>query len=89
MEKEKRKLEQDIKLKLNDIIHKSSNRKFIQENIITTRNDRFVIPIKEEARSQIKGFVHDISNAGSTVFIEPIFVFEMNNELNTLKIKKS
>ena len=85
---QKRNLEQDIRGKLNDLIHSSSNSKYIQENIITIRNDRFVIPVKEEYRSQIKGFVHDISNAGSTVFIEPIAVFEMNNELNKLKIEE-
>ena len=68
------------------MIHSSKFSKIIQENIITIRNDRFVIPIKEEYRSQIKGFIHDISNAGSTVFIEPISVFEMNNELNRLKL---
>lgn len=84
--KQKRNLEQDIRNKLNEIIHSSSYLKYIQENIVTIRNDRFVIPIKEEYRSQIKGFVHDISNAGSTVFIEPISVFEMNNKINQLKI---
>lgn len=84
--KQERKLEQDIRNKLNDFIHSSSHSKYIQENIITIRNDRFVIPVKEEYRSQIKGFVHDISNVGSTVFIEPISVFEMNNELNSLKV---
>lgn len=83
--KQKRKLEQDIRTKLNDLIHSSSYSKYIQENIVTIRNERFVIPVKEEYRSQIKGFIHDISNAGSTVFIEPISVFEMNNELNNLK----
>ncbi len=86
--KQQRKLEQDIKSKLNDILHSSSYSKYIQENLVTIRNDRFVIPVKEEYRSQIKGFVHDISNAGSTVFIEPISVFEMNNELNSLKIEE-
>jgi DNA mismatch repair protein MutS2 len=80
-----RKLEQDIRNKLNDMIHSSTYSKYIQENIVTIRNERFVIPVKEEYRSQIKGFVHDISNVGSTVFIEPISVFEMNNELNSLK----
>ena len=84
----KRNLELDIKNKLNDLIHSSSNSKYIQENIVTIRNDRFVIPVKEEYRSQIKGFIHDISNAGSTVFIEPLAVFEMNNELNKLKIEE-
>lgn len=70
------------------MIHSSSYSKYIQESLVTIRNDRFVIPVKEEYRSQIKGFVHDISNAGSTVFIEPISVFEMNNELNDLSIQE-
>ncbi len=83
--RQKRKLEQDIRAKLNDMIHSSSYSKYIQESIITIRNERFVIPVKEEYRSQIKGLVHDISNAGSTIFIEPISIFEMNNELNGLK----
>ncbi|MCI8383895.1 MAG: endonuclease MutS2 [Clostridia bacterium] len=83
--KQKRKLEQDIRSNLNNMIHSSTYSKYIQENIVTIRNDRFVIPIKEEYRSQIKGFIHDISNAGSTIFIEPISVFEMNNALNQLK----
>ena len=83
--KQERNLEQDIRTKLNEMIHSSTYTKYIQENVITIRNHRFVIPIKEEYRSQIKGFVHDISNAGSTVFIEPISIFEMNNKLNALK----
>jgi len=83
--KQKRKLEQDVRNKLNDMIHSSAYAKYIQESLVTIRNDRFVIPIKAEERSQIKGFVHDISNGGSTIFIEPISVFEMNNELNSLK----
>ena len=71
------------------MIHSSTYSKFIQDSLVTIRNDRFVIPVKEEYRSQIKGFVHDISNAGSTVFIEPISIFEMNNELNQLKIDEN
>ena len=70
------------------MIHSSKYSKYIQENVITIRNDRFVIPIKEEYRTQIKGFVHDISNAGSTLFIEPISVFDMNNQIAELKIKE-
>ena len=70
------------------MIHSSSFSKYIQENVVTIRNDRFVIPIKEEYRNQIKGFIHDISNAGSTLFIEPISIFELNNEINQLKIEE-
>lgn len=83
--KQQKKLEQDIRTKLNTILHSTSLSKYIQENIITIRNERFVIPVKEEHRSKIKGFIHDVSNAGSTVFIEPLSVFDMNNELNSLK----
>ena len=81
-------LEQDIKDKLNSFIHSSSYSKYIQENIITIKNDRYVIPVKEEYRSMIKGFVHDISSSGSTVFIEPISIFETNNDINNLKIEE-
>lgn len=83
-----RKLEQDIRTQLNNLIHSTNFSKYIQENIVTIRNDRFVIPVKEEYRNQIKGFIHDISNAGSTVFIEPLSVFEANNELNRLKLEE-
>ena len=83
-----RNLEQDIRSKLNVMIHSSSFSKYVQENVVTIRNDRFVIPIKEEYRSQVKGFVHDVSNAGSTLFIEPISIFELNNEINQLRLEE-
>ncbi len=73
--------EQEIRTKLNSYLHS----KYIQEPIITVRNGRFVIPIKNEYRSEIKGFIHDISSSGSTVFIEPIAIFDLNNALNQLK----
>ena len=82
--RKKKNLEQDIRSKLNTMIHSSSYSKYIQEPIITIRNERFVIPVKEEYRSSIKGLIHDVSNAGSTVFIEPLSVFEMNNEIHEL-----
>ena len=81
-----RKLEQNIKNTLNGFLQ--SHAKYVQENIVTIRNDRYVVPIKEESRSQIKGLVHDISSTGATVFIEPLAVFELNNELNNLKIEE-
>ena len=87
--RKRRNIEQDIKSKLNTYLHSSSYAKYVQENVVTIRNNRYVIPIKEEYRSQIKGFVHDVSSSGSTVFIEPISVFELNNEIANLKIEES
>lgn len=86
--KKEKNVEQDIRNKLNNMLHSSQFSKYLQENIITIRNDRFVIPIKEEYRSQVKGFIHDVSNAGSTIFIEPISIFELNNELSQLKLEE-
>lgn len=77
--------EQEIKSKLNSFLHS----KYIQEPVITIRNNRFVIPVKNEYRSEVKGFIHDISSSGSTVFVEPISIFELNNDLNSLKNDES
>lgn len=78
-------LEESIKNKLNSFIHSASYSKYIQESVITIRNDRYVIPVKEEYRGMIKGFIHDVSTSGSTVFIEPMNIFELNNEITNLK----
>ena len=87
--KNQRKIETDIKDKLTSILHSARYSKYIQEPVVTIRNERYVIPIKQEYRSQVKGFVHDMSSSGSTVFIEPLAVFELNNELNNLKIDEN
>lgn len=82
-------LEQDIKSKLNTYLHSSNYSKYIQDSIVTIRNDRYVIPVKEEYKSQIKGFIHDVSSSGSTIFIEPISIFETNNEIANLKVQEN
>ena len=87
--KSMRKLEAEIKENLNKIIHSSNYSKAIMEQLVTIRNDRYVIPVKEEFRVLIKGFIHDISASGSTVFIEPITVFELNNKLQSLKVEEN
>ena len=87
--KNKRKLEADIKESLNHILHSSNYSKAIMEQIVTIRNDRYVIPVKEEFRGLIKGFIHDMSASGSTVFIEPMQVFELNNKLQSLKVEEN
>ena len=86
--RKERKIEQDIRSKLNSILHSSTYSKYIRENLVTIRNGRFVIPVKEEYRNSVKGFVHDMSSSGSTVFIEPIAVFDLNNELSNLHIEE-
>ena len=77
-------LEQRLKDKLLDLVHSKS--KFIMDSIITIRDGRYVVPVKEEYRNEIKGLVHDISSSGSTLYIEPISTFEMNNEIQNIKI---
>lgn len=83
--KSQKDLSLEIKNKLNAIVHSNTYSKYLQDNVVTIKNERYVVPVKEEYRGQIKGFVHDISSSGSTVFIEPLSVFELNNELNNLK----
>lgn len=83
--KKQHSIDESIRNSLNSFIHSSTYFKYIQDAVITIRNNRYVIPIKEEYRSMIKGFVHDTSASGATVFIEPISVFELNNESTHLK----
>lgn len=87
--KGKKNLELQIKSKLNSIIHSNTYSKYLSESIVTIRNDRYVIPVKEEYRSYVKGFVHDISSSGSTVYIEPMEVFDLNNSINNLNVEES
>ena len=84
--KEKKNLEIDIRNRLNDIIHSNTYSKYIQDKVVTIRNGRFVIPVMNEYRSMVKGFIHDLSSSGQTVYIEPTAVFEANNRINELEI---
>lgn len=86
LRRNRRKLENQIKDTLNKIIH--SNTKAIMDPIVTIRNDRYVIPVKEDFKGQIKGFVHDVSASGSTVFVEPMAVFELNNSISNIKVEE-
>lgn len=89
LRRNKRKLEQDVRDKLSNFIHSASYSKYLMDSIITIRNDRFVIPVKEEFKGKISGAILDISASGSTVYIEPSSIFELNNKINEIKIEES
>ena len=76
--------QKNIKNKLQTLL----NSKYLQEPIITLRQNRFVLPVKSEYQTQIKGFIHDTSASGSTIFIEPLSVFELNNQISELRNKE-
>ena len=59
------------------------------EPIITIRNDRYVIPVKIEYKENVNGLIHDISASGSTVYIEPTSVFDLNNQINNIKLEEN
>ena len=79
---------------INDRIHTQLNsilnscRSYLQDAVITMRDGRYCLPVKAEYKSQVNGMVHDQSSTGSTLFIEPMAVIQLNNELRTLEIQE-
>lgn len=77
-----------VRTQLNSIVNGSS-RTYLQDAVITMRNDRYCIPVKAEYRGQVPGMIHDQSSTGSTLFVEPIAVVKLNNDLRELELKEA
>lgn len=74
-----------IRNKLNSIVSSSEN-SFLQENIVTLRDGRYVVPVKAQYRQKVSGIVHDQSGTGQTLFVEPQAIVELNNKLRELEV---
>ena len=75
-----------IHTQLNSILN--SHRTYLQDAVITMRDGRYCLPVKSEYKSQVSGMVHDQSATGSTLFIEPIAIVKLNNEIRELEIQE-
>lgn len=77
-----------IHSQLNSMVNSQSTKGYLQETVVTMRNGRYCIPVKQEYRGQVPGMIHDQSSSGSTLFIEPMAVVKLNNDLKELSIKE-
>ena len=80
--------ESKVREQLDKLTRSPSFSKYLQENIVTQRNGRYVVPVRNEYRNEVPGLVHDTSSSGATVFVEPMAVVEANNEIRVLQSKE-
>ncbi|WP_413308379.1 endonuclease MutS2 [Bacillus sp. 1P10SD] len=77
-----------VREKLESMIRSSNASKMLSDAIVTIRNDRFVIPVKQEYRGHYGGIIHDQSSSGQTLFIEPQVIVQLNNQLQDIRVKE-
>jgi len=78
-----------IHTQLNSLVNSAGGRTYLQDAIITMRDGRYCVPVKQEYRSNVGGIIHDQSSTGSTLFVEPTAVVELNNKLRELSVKEA
>lgn len=86
--KEIRVLRSRVKEKIDSLVRSQENHKYFSDAVVTLRNDRYVIPVKQEYRQQFPGIIHDTSGSGATVFIEPMAIVNINNDIKQLESKE-
>ena len=78
-----------IRDQLNSIVNSQETKGMLQDNLVTMRNGRYCLPVKQEYKGQFNGLIHDQSAKGSTIFMEPAVVVKLNNELSELMLKEA
>lgn len=77
-----------IRAQMNSMINNTTTRSYLQDTVITMRDGRYCLPVKAEAKSLVPGMIHDQSSTGSTLFIEPMAVVNLNNEYKELQLRE-
>lgn len=88
LRRSKKQINDKIHTQLLHIVNSQDNRNLLQDSLVTMRNGRYCIPVKQEYRSSFPGMIHDQSSSGSTLFVEPMAVVNLNNELKELDNKE-
>lgn len=78
-----------IHSQLSNLVNSTNNKTYLQDSLITMRDGRYCVPVKQEYRGNVPGIIHDQSSTGSTLFVEPTVVVELNNKLRELSVKEA